>query len=127
MPDVDAENLEFRSVGSFRSPQSIATRDARLQGAGLCVLLLATMTTPAEHSEPPPALTEPINSVELDSIKDGKISTVSVYNGRAEVTRIFQFEVNTGQNLVHISGLPTVLDVDSFRYVLDDKPSCCGC
>jgi len=72
------------------------------------------MTAP----EAPPPLAEPIHSVELDSIKDGKISTVSVYSGRAEVTRLFQFEVKTGQNLVHISGLPTVLDVDSFRYVL---------
>ena len=71
----------------------------------------------AEHSEAPPALTEPVHPVELDSIKDGKISTVSVYAGRAEVTRLFQFEVKTGQNLVHISGLPTVLDVDSFRCV----------
>ncbi|TFK31126.1 hypothetical protein BDQ12DRAFT_307927, partial [Crucibulum laeve] len=35
--------------------------------------------------------------------------------GRAEVTRLFKFGVKTGQNQVNISGLPNVLDQDSFR------------
>lgn len=55
------------------------------------------------------------NVVELNSLKDSKISGVSVYAGRAEVTRVFRFGIKTGQNQVNISGLPNALDWESVR------------
>jgi hypothetical protein len=68
----------------------------------------------AEDAQPPAF--EPINNVQLASQKDSKILSVSVYSGRAEITRLFKFKVNTGQNLVAITELPTVMDQQSFRY-----------
>ena len=62
----------------------------------------------------PPAF-EPVHTLELVSVNDSKIIGVSVYSGRAEVTRLFSFSVHTGQNQVSISGLPNVLDQASFR------------
>ncbi|KAK0446772.1 hypothetical protein EV421DRAFT_1791263 [Armillaria borealis] len=62
----------------------------------------------------PPAF-EPVNNIELSSIKDSKIVKVSVYSSRAEVTRHCKFTVNTGQNLVQINGLPNVLEAQSLR------------
>ncbi|KAF9465724.1 hypothetical protein BDZ94DRAFT_1214090 [Collybia nuda] len=62
---------------------------------------------------PPPILD--IHAIELVSTEDSKITGVSVYAGRAEVTRVFQFNVQGGQNQVTIDGLPNVLDQDSFR------------
>jgi hypothetical protein len=73
------------------------------------------MTTPALESPPPFKLGD---AIELNSVEDSKIVGVSVYPGRAEVTRLFKLEVQTGQNQVHINGLPGVLDDDSFRSVL---------
>lgn len=69
---------------------------------------------PASPVDTPPPF-QPVNVVELDSLNDSKISGVSVYTGRAEVTRVFKFEIKTGQNQVNISGLPTALDRDSVR------------
>ncbi|KAF9559709.1 hypothetical protein CPC08DRAFT_708583 [Agrocybe pediades] len=60
---------------------------------------------PFEHS----------NLIQLDSVKDSKVTGVSVYAGRAEVTRFFKFNVKTGQNQVSVLGLPSVLDHDSLR------------
>ena len=68
-----------------------------------------------ETHEAPPTF-DPVHTVELVSVNDSKIIGVSVYSGRAEVTRLFSFSVHTGQNQVNISGLPNVLDQDSFRY-----------
>jgi hypothetical protein len=62
---------------------------------------------------PPPFL--PVNLIELVSVDDSKILSVSVYAGRAEVTRLFKFNVKTGQNQLNIIGLPTALDQDSFK------------
>lgn len=67
-----------------------------------------------ETHEAPPTF-EPVHTLELVSVNDSKIIGVSVYSGRAEVTRLFSFSVHTGQNQVNISGLPNVLDQDSFR------------
>lgn len=67
-----------------------------------------------ETHEAPPTF-EPVHTVELVSVNDSKIIGVSVYSGRAEVTRLFSFSVHTGQNQVIISGLPNALDQDSFR------------
>ena len=55
------------------------------------------------------------NVVELVSTKDSKIVNVSVYSGRAEITRLFDFTVKSGLNQVAILGLPRALDRDSFR------------
>jgi hypothetical protein len=74
----------------------------------------AHSTTAATSTETPPPF-QAAHVVELDSVKDSKITGVSVYTGRAEVTRLFKFNVQMGQNQVTINGLPNVLDQDSFR------------
>ncbi|KAH6911805.1 hypothetical protein BKA70DRAFT_862855 [Coprinopsis sp. MPI-PUGE-AT-0042] len=56
-----------------------------------------------------------VNPIQLHSVKDGKILGVSVYSGRAEVTRSFKFEIKTGQNQVLILNLPNAMDQVSFR------------
>jgi hypothetical protein len=63
----------------------------------------------------PPAF-EP-TSIELQSITDSKIIAVSLYSTRAEITRLYKFVVQTGQNQVYISGLPNVLEAESLRCV----------
>ncbi|KAJ6455475.1 hypothetical protein C8R45DRAFT_881683 [Mycena sanguinolenta] len=65
----------------------------------------------AEH---PPAF-EPTSSIELTSVADSKIISVSLYSSRAEITRLYRFTVKTGQNQVNISGLPNVLEPQSLR------------
>ncbi|KAF6747896.1 hypothetical protein DFP72DRAFT_1167026 [Ephemerocybe angulata] len=62
----------------------------------------------------PPAF-ETSNSVELSAQKDSKILSVSVYAGRAEITRLFKFDVKTGQNQVVVTDLPFAIDQQSFR------------
>lgn len=64
--------------------------------------------------EPPPAF-EPLNIVDLVSVNDSTIVNVSVYSGRAEITRLFRFTAKTGQNQINIRGLPVVLDQQSLR------------
>lgn len=66
---------------------------------------------------PPPF--PPNNTIELVSVRDSKITSVSVYSSRAEITRLFGFDVKAGLNLLHISGLPSALDKDSLRCVGD--------
>ncbi|KAK2465785.1 hypothetical protein APHAL10511_002329 [Amanita phalloides] len=63
----------------------------------------------------PPAPASFVNSIELSSLNDSKIANVSVYTGRAEVTRIFKILVKTGQNQIAINELPDALDRDSIR------------
>lgn len=58
---------------------------------------------------------EPTNVIELVSVDNSKIIHVSLYSGRAEITRLYKFPVKTGQNQVNINGLPSVLDRDSIR------------
>lgn len=74
-----------------------------------------------KNVENPPSV-EPINTIDLLSTKDSNISGVSVYSGRAEITRLFKFTVKTGQNQVTIKGLPNVLDEDSVRSVFNLIP-----
>ncbi|PPQ80767.1 hypothetical protein CVT25_001904 [Psilocybe cyanescens] len=76
------------------------------------------MTSPSSSptnadASPPPF--QPVNTVDLVSVEDSKIISVSVYAGRAEITRLFKFNVKTGQNQLNIVGLPKVLDQDSLR------------
>ncbi|KAF9492716.1 hypothetical protein BDN71DRAFT_1420435 [Pleurotus eryngii] len=56
-----------------------------------------------------------IHKIDLVSAESSKIDKVSLYVGRAEITRSFKIDVKTGQNQVKISELPTVLDTDSMR------------
>ncbi|KAJ6519265.1 hypothetical protein C8R45DRAFT_950782 [Mycena sanguinolenta] len=63
-------------------------------------------------TEPPPF--EP-SKIELKAVADSKIIAVSLYSTRAEITRLFKFEVKTGQNQIHITGLPNVLETESLR------------
>ena len=70
-------------------------------------------STSTDVVELPPFPTD--NTIELVSVKDSKIVSVSVYSGRAEITRLFKFTVKSGLNQVAIIGLPRVLDKDSFR------------
>ena len=68
-------------------------------------------------ADTPPSF-QPVEAIELNSVQNSKITRVSVYTGRAEITRLFKFKVKTGQNQVIINGLPNVLDQDSLRSVL---------
>ena len=70
-------------------------------------------TISSDAPAPPPF--EPTNVVELVSADDSKIINVSLYTGRAEITRLYKFPVRTGQNLVNINGLPNVMDQESLR------------
>ena len=67
------------------------------------------------NDAPAPPPFEPTNVVELVSADDSKIINVSLYTGRAEITRLYKFPVRTGQNLVNINGLPNVMDQESLR------------
>jgi N-terminal domain of unknown function (DUF4140) len=70
------------------------------------------MSQATDVDDPPPF--QAVNVIELDSVSD-IITGVSVYSSRAEVTRLFKFNIKTGQNQVNISGLPIVLERDSLR------------
>ncbi|KAJ7239018.1 hypothetical protein B0H12DRAFT_1136594 [Mycena haematopus] len=63
-------------------------------------------------TEPPPFES---SKIELKSVTDSKIIAVSLYSTRAEITRLFKFEVKAGQNQVTIAGLPNVLETESLR------------
>ena len=67
------------------------------------------------HDDTPPAF-EGSHTINLDAQKDSKISSVSLYPDRAEVTRVFRFAVRTGQNQVVITSLPWVMGKESLRY-----------
>ncbi|CAK5270370.1 unnamed protein product [Mycena citricolor] len=67
----------------------------------------ATTTTPPTFEGP--------EIVELRSVSASKITSVSLYPSRAEVTRVFKFAVKTGLNQVSIAGLPSVLEAESLR------------
>ncbi|KAJ3537111.1 hypothetical protein NMY22_g5732 [Coprinellus aureogranulatus] len=68
-----------------------------------------------DPSENAPAPTFESHSVQLSAQKDSKILSVSVYAGRAELTRLFKFNVKTGLNQVTITELPLAMDQQSFR------------
>ncbi|EFI27220.1 hypothetical protein CC1G_15048 [Coprinopsis cinerea okayama7 len=63
----------------------------------------------------PPQFSTTNPDIELVAGRDGKVTGVSVYPPRAEVTRLFKFVIKTGQNRVSISGLPNVIDHPSLR------------
>lgn len=70
----------------------------------------------AKSQENPPPF-EASHTIDLVSVNDSKIVNVSLYSGRAEITRLYKFPVKTGQNQVVISGLPNVLDPESLKCV----------
>ncbi|KAG9226900.1 hypothetical protein CCMSSC00406_0003427 [Pleurotus cornucopiae] len=53
-----------------------------------------------------------IHQIDLVSAESSKIDKVSLYVGRAEITRSFKIDVKTGQNQVKISELPTLSRVE---------------
>ncbi|KAJ7149203.1 hypothetical protein C8R43DRAFT_925110 [Mycena crocata] len=69
------------------------------------------MTT--STTDQPPAFSP--TAIELQSLKDSKITSVSLYSTRAEITRLYKLAVKTGQNQVNISGLPNALEPESLR------------
>lgn len=72
------------------------------------------MTHQNEETLPP---FQAVNAIDLVAVDDSKIISVSVYAGRAEITRLFKFNVKTGQNQLNIVGLPRAMDQDSLKYV----------
>ncbi|KAJ6498209.1 hypothetical protein DFH09DRAFT_1446849 [Mycena vulgaris] len=64
-------------------------------------------------TDPPPAF-EP-STIDLQSVTDSKVVSVSLYSTRAEVTRLSKFAVKPGLNQVNISGLPSALQIESLR------------
>ncbi|KAL4258535.1 protein of unknown function DUF4140, partial [Pleurotus pulmonarius] len=61
-----------------------------------------------------PAAPSFTHQIDLSS-ENSKIDKVSLYSGRAEVTRSYKIDVKTGQNQVKISKLSSLLDNDSLR------------
>ncbi|KAF8148202.1 hypothetical protein B0H34DRAFT_833314 [Crassisporium funariophilum] len=55
------------------------------------------------------------NAMILVSSEGSKITAVSLYSGRAEVTRLFKFDIKAGQNQILIKGLPRTLLENSLR------------
>ncbi|RDB15251.1 Protein F37C4.5 [Hypsizygus marmoreus] len=66
------------------------------------------MTTSSTH-------TPTSNAIELIPAEHSTILGVTVYPGRAEITRLFKFKTHTGQNQVIVNNLPNVLDRNSLR------------
>jgi len=56
-----------------------------------------------------------INVVEVSSKIDTKITSVSLYSGLAEVTRVFKANLKGGDNKVVILSLPNVFIAESLR------------
>ena len=57
------------------------------------------------------------NVVLLESPQTSKITNISLYAGRAEITRHFKLSLLAGQNQVTIRSLPFQLQQDSIRLV----------
>ncbi|KAF7439897.1 hypothetical protein PC9H_000234 [Pleurotus ostreatus] len=62
----------------------------------------------------PPASPSFTHQIDLSS-ECSKIDKVSLYCGRAEITRSYKIDVKTGRNQIKISKLPSLLDDDSLR------------
>ncbi|THU91050.1 hypothetical protein K435DRAFT_244243 [Dendrothele bispora CBS 962.96] len=59
--------------------------------------------------------TDSFHTIQLESTTSSTIRNVILYPSRAEITRVFKFGVNVGQNQVHINGLPNAIDRQSLR------------
>ncbi|THU91059.1 hypothetical protein K435DRAFT_759668 [Dendrothele bispora CBS 962.96] len=60
-------------------------------------------------------MTDSSHTIQLESTTSSTIRNVTLYPSRAEITRVFKFGVNVGQNGVHINGLPNAIDRQSLR------------
>ena len=58
-----------------------------------------------------------INILDLSAATDSKITHISLYSSRAEVTRTCTFKIKPGVNKVKLNGLSNDLDTNSLRYV----------
>lgn len=67
-------------------------------------MAILTETTPADA-----------HLVELDTTKDSRITNVSLYSSKAEVSRLYKFTPVAGANKLVISGLPNALENDTLR------------
>ncbi|KAJ7071349.1 hypothetical protein C8F01DRAFT_1110168 [Mycena amicta] len=54
-------------------------------------------------------------TVTLNSLSDSRIVGVSLYSSRAEVTRLFTFQVAAGHNQIQVVRLPSVLEAETLR------------
>ncbi|TFK38963.1 mucoidy inhibitor A [Crucibulum laeve] len=66
-------------------------------------------------SDDSPPYFEPGSAAQSMSTTSSKIINVSLYSGRAEITREFRLTVKTGHNQVEVLGLPNAMDQDSLR------------
>jgi len=57
------------------------------------------------------------HKIDLVSVDSSKILGVSLYTGRAEITRSFDVTLKEGSTSVNILGLPNVLENESLRSV----------
>ena len=46
---------------------------------------------------------------------DSSITGISLYSGRAEINRLFKFDIKKGQNKALIQGFPRYLEEDTLR------------
>ena len=65
-----------------------------------------------DHQPTPESFAHTIDLTTADS----KITAVSVYTDRAEVTRCFRIQLGPGQNHLKIRRLPNALQDDSIRF-----------
>ncbi|KAF8150953.1 hypothetical protein B0H34DRAFT_665975 [Crassisporium funariophilum] len=56
-----------------------------------------------------------VTVISLDAPQHSSITNVNLYSGRAQITRVFKFDVTAGQSEVVISQLPNVVDHESLR------------
>jgi len=56
-----------------------------------------------------------VNDIVRQVATDSRITGISLYFERAEVNRLFKFDVKKGQNRALIQGFPSCLQEDTFR------------
>ncbi|KAJ3564033.1 hypothetical protein NP233_g8558 [Leucocoprinus birnbaumii] len=66
-------------------------------------------------TQPPPTFTAQVNSIQISAEDESKVTAVTLYTGRAEVTREIRVSVKTGQNKVTILRLSSSLDAATLR------------
>ncbi|KXN91234.1 hypothetical protein AN958_01756 [Leucoagaricus sp. SymC.cos] len=75
-----------------------------------------TPATSTNDCRPPPTFNAAVNDIQVSARRQRKVTVVTVYGGRAEVTREVRVSVETGQNnLVTVTGLTSSLDWATMR------------
>jgi hypothetical protein len=59
-----------------------------------------------------------VNDIQISAERQSKITGVTLYGGRAEVTREVQVSVGTGQNKITVTDLSSYLDETTLRYAI---------